>query len=132
MKKILKNKKGFTLVELMVVVAILGVLVAVAIPVYNNVTENAKEKTCAANCRTIESAITQAAIEGDITLDKTSNTYKKGDEAATVADLAPKYIAEVPKCPFDSGSTTYKYTIGVNGKVTCNHPGQKTSSTTNP
>ncbi|MEG1774122.1 MAG: prepilin-type N-terminal cleavage/methylation domain-containing protein, partial [Oscillospiraceae bacterium] len=42
MKKTRKSKKGFTLVELMVVVAILGVLVAVAIPVYNGVTEKAE------------------------------------------------------------------------------------------
>ncbi len=65
MKKLFKNKKGFTLVELMVVVAILGILVAVAIPVYNSVTVKAQINTCAANLRTIESAIMQAEINED-------------------------------------------------------------------
>ena len=65
MKKLFKNKKGFTLVELMVVVAILGILVAVAIPVYNSVTTKAEINTCAANLRTIESAIMQAEVNND-------------------------------------------------------------------
>ena len=39
MRKMLKNKKGFTLVELMIVVVIMAILVAVAIPIYNAVTK---------------------------------------------------------------------------------------------
>lgn len=56
MKKLLKNKKAFTLVELMVVVAILGVLVAVAIPAYNGITAKAEENVCAANRKIVEEA----------------------------------------------------------------------------
>ncbi len=64
-----KNEKGFTLVELMVVVAILGVLVAIAIPVYNNVTEAAKEKAHDSNVRIIEGAIVMyEAVNGPTTL----------------------------------------------------------------
>jgi prepilin-type N-terminal cleavage/methylation domain-containing protein len=61
MFKLRKNKKGFTLVELMVVVVIIGILTAIAIPVYNSVTQNAKIKTSLANQRSIDSAI-QAII----------------------------------------------------------------------
>lgn len=39
-----QNKKGFTLVELMIVVVIMGILVAVAVPVYGAVTTNAEKK----------------------------------------------------------------------------------------
>ncbi|MGI6467977.1 MAG: prepilin-type N-terminal cleavage/methylation domain-containing protein [Syntrophomonadaceae bacterium] len=54
-----QDQKGFTLVELMVVVVILGILVAIAVPLYNAQTEKAKKATCQANQRMIESAIVQ-------------------------------------------------------------------------
>jgi type II secretion system protein G len=52
-----KSESGFTLIELMVVVVIIGVLVAIAIPIFVNATSNAKQKTCQANLRTIDGAI---------------------------------------------------------------------------
>jgi len=54
MRKML-NKKGFTLVELMIVVIILGILVAVAVPIFTSVTKNAKVKACESNMRIIRS-----------------------------------------------------------------------------
>lgn len=48
MRKIM-NKKGFSLVELMIVVVIMGILIAVAIPLYGAITENAEKNTCQAN-----------------------------------------------------------------------------------
>ena len=58
MFKFLKSKKGFTLVELMIVVVIMAILVAVAVPIYSAVTANARKKTCAGNRREIVSQIT--------------------------------------------------------------------------
>ncbi|MBR5191401.1 MAG: prepilin-type N-terminal cleavage/methylation domain-containing protein, partial [Clostridia bacterium] len=52
MRKLI-NKKGFSLVELMIVVVIMGILIAVAIPLYNAVTGNAEAKTCGSNQRMI-------------------------------------------------------------------------------
>lgn len=57
MFKLLKSKKGFTLVELMIVVVIMAILVAVAVPVYSAVTANARKKTCIGNQREIISQI---------------------------------------------------------------------------
>lgn len=56
MRKIMNNKKGFSLVELMIVVVIMGILVAVAVPLYDAVTDNAKAKTCGSNQRIIRGA----------------------------------------------------------------------------
>ena len=115
MKKVLKNKKGFTLVELMVVVAILGVLVAVAVPAYNGVTESANKKVCATNIRTIESAILQAQVAGveleDCTIgDGTTALDNYIKDAATLA------------CPSDKGTPKKGYAFTAStGAVTCTH-----------
>ena len=57
MFRFIKTKKGFSLVELMIVVVIMAILVAVAVPIYNSVTGNAREKTCLDNQRQILSAV---------------------------------------------------------------------------
>ncbi|HPF45140.1 MAG TPA: prepilin-type N-terminal cleavage/methylation domain-containing protein, partial [Syntrophomonadaceae bacterium] len=57
MRSKMQNQKGFTLVELMVVVVILGILVAIAVPVYNSVTDRAERGAIEANLRTIDGAV---------------------------------------------------------------------------
>ena len=64
MKALHKNEKGFTLVELMVVVVIIGILVAIAIPIYGTITERAERQTITANVRIIDGAIGMARADG--------------------------------------------------------------------
>ena len=65
MRSKMQNQKGFTLVELMVVVVILGILVAIAVPVYSNVTKQANQKAVESNLRIIDGAVMQyQASEG--------------------------------------------------------------------
>ena len=64
MKKLRKDKGGFTLVELMIVVVILGILVAIAVPIFSAVTAKAHEKTCKNNMETIEKTATQFMMDG--------------------------------------------------------------------
>ncbi len=62
MFKFMKSKKGFTLVELMIVVVIMAILVAVAVPIFSAVTKNARAKTCVSNMREIVSQLTNKAM----------------------------------------------------------------------
>jgi len=62
MKK-LTNKKGFTLVELLVVMAILGILILLAAPRFSAVTQGAKRRTFEANHKTMISAVTMYMAE---------------------------------------------------------------------
>ncbi len=77
-RKALKNDKGFTLAELMVVVVIIGILTAIAVPVYNSVTDKANVSATEANLRTIDGAIMMYQADNDGTL-PTSNVDLEGD-----------------------------------------------------
>lgn len=110
LRKSLNNQRGFTLVELMIVVLIIGILVAIAIPVYNSTQKKAKETACKANIRMIKSAIVQKELATEGNLPKKLN----------LTDLE-EYFEQTPKCP-DNGK--YTITINTNGKhtVECSIP----------
>lgn len=97
--KRLKKSKGFTLVEIMIVVLIIGILLAIAVPNFIKARESSRTRTCVANLRQIEAAKEQWAME----MKKTSaDTPAWGDLVGAAA-----YMKAQPSCP--SGGA---YTIG--------------------
>ena len=67
-KQHLKNRKGFTLAELLIVVAIIAVLVAISIPIFRNQQEKSRESVDLANLRNAYAAAAYAAMPGEFTL----------------------------------------------------------------
>ena len=59
------NKKGFTLAELLIVVAIIGVLVAVSIPIFTAQLEKSREATDMANLRAAKAALITCVLDAD-------------------------------------------------------------------
>ena len=120
MCKLLKSKRGFTLVELMIVVVIMAILVAVAVPIYSAVTANAKKKTCVANQREMVSQLNNFGMsrldaplhEGTITIktNATGDGYANldcggvFDDGATLIGMFQK----MPYCPI-AGNTLKIY-----------------------
>lgn len=106
-RKRLKNQRGFTLVELMVVVVIIGILVGIAVPSYKKVTGTAEGKACAANQRTIEGALQLYRLdnEGQLpaddgeTNDSDFQKFLKGEQIGDDDAEPEKYFSETPKCP---------------------------------
>ena len=61
-----KQNKGFTLAELLIVVAIIGILVAISIPIFSTQLEKARRTVDIANARSIESALATMVNDGTI------------------------------------------------------------------
>ena len=99
------NKKGFSLVELMIVVVIMGILIAVAIPLYGAITENAEKKTCANNIKVIKNTC--------------SNYYASTDPQTKMPSLTQlesmMEAEDVPMCPV--GTADYTIYVSDDGRA---------------
>ena len=70
------NKKGFTLAELLVVVAIIAVLVAIAIPIFTSQLEKSREAVDAANIRAAYAEVVSNKVSGETDTNLTSKEVK--------------------------------------------------------
>ena len=92
MKKM--NKKGFTLVEIMIVVAIIGLLAAIGIPSFTKARDNSREKSCINNLRMIAAGTEQHMMDNNVT-------------AATLTEAVAYIKSGLPVC-----AAAGTYTVG--------------------
>ena len=112
-QRVRRGRKGFTLVEIMIVVLIIGILLAIAVPNFIKARETSRTKGCIANLKQIDAAKEQWAMDN-----------KKGTtDTPALTDLVgtgtTTYIKNTPVC--QSGGT---YTVNaVSTAPTCSIAG---------
>lgn len=126
-RKLLKKQEGFTLVELMIVVVILGILAGIGVQQYGNIQERARQAAHAANKKVLTNAanmwlIMNGSFPGETGATKTFEGEENG--------LVPDYVDEWPRNPYtnnqdyvvtitktvekeDDGSESERYSIKV-------------------
>ncbi|MCF7847831.1 MAG: prepilin-type N-terminal cleavage/methylation domain-containing protein [Kiritimatiellales bacterium] len=94
-----KNKYGFTIVEIMIVVVVIGLLTAIGIPGFRKARDNSRNNACRSTQRQIETAKEMYAIESG----------KDNGGTVTLEKIA-EYMRNPPTCP--CGGTFIPGTIG--------------------
>jgi len=110
----LRNEKGFTIIELMAVLVIIGIIALIAVPRVTGTITQAKIRSCNANVEMLNDALERYGVDH---MDGTGTpTYP-----SALTDLVPNYVKSMPLCPVD-GKTDYAFDSAVTpakSKVKC-------------
>ncbi len=121
-----KNKQnGFTIVELLIVVVVIGILAAIVTVAYSGITQRARDSERLSEMKSIEKALFLYHVDNGGYPTCSNTTYVPGaTQSACFMDsiessLVPEYMADLPTDPVNSGNDRYRYGVGY----------QKTSAT---
>lgn len=131
-KKLRKNEKGFTLAELLIVVAIIGVLVAISIPIFTSQLEKAREATDLANIRSAYAEVVASYLsDGKAVTKAVTKVQTKPKWEGTTGDslIAGVKVSDVDK---EGGAGNVTVSIDENGNVTLGSATIKAGNVTAP
>ena len=123
-KRMQGNQRGFTLIELMIVVAIIGILTAIAFPLYANIQARARVAKAQADARTLASAVVVYSAHTGVLPTLLTNLTS----AVVVSGVsAGPFISPIPTQP--AGWTAYTYASAVGGTFNITAAGDNTTVT---
>ena len=107
----MKNERGFTIMELLVVIVIIGVLAAIGVPAYNNMIDKARTTACQANRRTISTAVGMYFAE--------NGAYVAVAYTTVAGNAYEDYLDNITSITCPSKVGTAGYAVDASGNVTC-------------
>lgn len=116
----LLKKKGFTLIELIIVIAIIAILAAIALPKFGQIRETSNVRADIATAKTIQTAVLTAVANGQIQVGSSAITLNSTAVTGDGNDLTDVLEGGVVPTPKANGHTsdTFSAHIGTDGQVT--------------